>query len=273
MQCAVIEFARHVCGSAGANSAEFDPGAAHRVIDLLPEQRAVADKAARCASPLSIVLGEEAWRRASTARDIQERHRTVYEVNNDYLASSRKHGLARLGHLGEKQLVEIIEIPEHRTSWPVSSIPNFARAHGTPTPVRLRPGRPGASGRMSATGRPGGRSYAGCSVPEGQAGGRSLAISLTATRRASRTDAPRRPGRRRRRDPDRAAAGAGADRGPVPIENEKHALATDRTPGDDRRERGVPFIYKSSYDKATGRPSRAIAGRASPRPPHPEKGA
>src|SRR5262249_49837282 len=44
LQCAVIEFARHVAGLAGANSAEFDAATPHPVIDILPEQRTVADK-------------------------------------------------------------------------------------------------------------------------------------------------------------------------------------------------------------------------------------
>ena len=43
LQCAVIEFARNVCGLEGANSSEFDPATPHAVIDLLPEQKNVTD--------------------------------------------------------------------------------------------------------------------------------------------------------------------------------------------------------------------------------------
>jgi CTP synthase len=115
MQCAVIEFARHVCGLGGANSAEFDPGAAHRVIDLLPEQRAVADKGGTMRLGLyPIVLGEGSLASSLYGQGIiQERHRHRYEVNNDYLAKLEKHGLRVSGIWAEKQLVEIIEIPEH----------------------------------------------------------------------------------------------------------------------------------------------------------------
>ena len=115
MQCAVIEFARHVCGLAGANSSEFDPAASHPVIDLLPEQRLVADKGGTMRLGLyPIVLGE-----GSTASRlygqgiIQERHRHRYEVNNEYLHTLEKNGLWVSGIWAEKQLVELIEIPEH----------------------------------------------------------------------------------------------------------------------------------------------------------------
>jgi CTP synthase len=115
MQCAVIEYARNVCGLTGANSSEFDPAAPYLVIDLLPEQRAVADKGGTMRLGLyPIVLGEGS--RASRLYGqgiIQERHRHRYEVNNDFLPRLEKNGLRVSGIWAEKQLVEIIEIPEH----------------------------------------------------------------------------------------------------------------------------------------------------------------
>jgi CTP synthase len=115
MQCAVIEFARHVCGLGGANSAEFDAEAAHKVIDLLPEQRGLADKGGTMRLGLyPIVLGEGSLASRLYGQGIiQERHRHRYEVNNDYLAKLEKHGLRVSGVWAEKQLVEIIEVPEH----------------------------------------------------------------------------------------------------------------------------------------------------------------
>ncbi|HSB61477.1 MAG TPA: CTP synthase [Vicinamibacteria bacterium] len=115
MQCAVIEFARHACGLEGASSSEFVPDAPHLVVDLLPEQRGLADKGGTMRLGLyPIVLAE-----GSTASRlygqgiIQERHRHRYEVNNDYLHALEKHGLRISGIWAEKQLVEIIEVPEH----------------------------------------------------------------------------------------------------------------------------------------------------------------
>ncbi|MBI4270033.1 MAG: CTP synthase [Candidatus Rokubacteria bacterium] len=115
MQCAVIEYARHVCALTGANSAEFDPAAPHAVIDLLPEQRAVADKGGTMRLGLyPVVLAEGSLASRLYGEGIvQERHRHRYEVNNDYLPRLEKNGLRISGVWAEKQLVEIVEIPEH----------------------------------------------------------------------------------------------------------------------------------------------------------------
>ena len=115
MQCAVIEFARHVCGLSGANSAEFNREAPHRVIDLLPEQRAIHAKGGTMRLGLyPIVLTEgSAASRAYGQGIIQERHRHRYEVNNDYLKDLEKNGLRVSGVWPEKQLVEIIELTDH----------------------------------------------------------------------------------------------------------------------------------------------------------------
>jgi CTP synthase len=115
MQCAVIEYARHVCGLTGANSTEFDPAPAHNVVDLLPEQRHVTDMGGTMRLGLSpIVLSEgSATSRAYGQGVIQERHRHRYEVNNEYLDRLEKNGLRVAGVWPEKQLVEIIEVPDH----------------------------------------------------------------------------------------------------------------------------------------------------------------
>jgi len=115
MQCAVIEFARHMCDLAGANSSEFDPAAPHRVIDLLPEQRTVEAKGGTMRLGLyPIVLAEGSLvSRLYGEGIIRERHRHRYEVNNDYLQALEKSGLRVSGVWAEKEVVEIIEIPDH----------------------------------------------------------------------------------------------------------------------------------------------------------------
>jgi CTP synthase len=115
MQCAVIEYARNVCGLAGANSSEFDPGSPHRVIDLLPEQRSVSGKGGTMRLglyPIVLTEGSTASRLYGQGI-IRERHRHRYEVNNDYLRTLEKNGLRVSGVWAEKQVVEIVEIPEH----------------------------------------------------------------------------------------------------------------------------------------------------------------
>ncbi len=115
MQCAVIEYARHVCGLDGANSTEFNPTPEHNVIDLLPEQRNITDKGGTMRLglyPVMLTEGSGASR-AYGQGVIQERHRHRYEVNNDYLPALEKNGLRISGIWAEKQLVEIIELPDH----------------------------------------------------------------------------------------------------------------------------------------------------------------
>jgi CTP synthase len=115
MQCAVIEFARHVAGLAGANSSEFDPASPHPVVDLLPGQREVADKGGTMRLGLyPVVLEAGSLAARLYGQDIiRERHRHRYEVNNDYLHALQKNGLRISGLWPEKQLVEMIEVPEH----------------------------------------------------------------------------------------------------------------------------------------------------------------
>ena len=115
MQCAVIEYARNACGLGGANSTEFDPQAPHNVIDLLPEQRGVTAKGGTMRLGLyPVVLAEgSAASKAYGQGAIQERHRHRYEVNNDYLGALEDKGLRISGVWPEKQLVEIVELPDH----------------------------------------------------------------------------------------------------------------------------------------------------------------
>jgi len=115
MQCAVIEYARHVCGLAGANSSEFDPASPHKVVDLLPEQRDVAAKGGTMRLGLYPILLTEGSlaSRAYGQGIIHERHRHRYEVNNEYLQRLEKNGLRVSGIWAEKQLVEIIELADH----------------------------------------------------------------------------------------------------------------------------------------------------------------
>ncbi len=115
MQCAVIEFARNVCGLADANSGEFNRRAKHKVIDLLPEQRQVTMKGGtmRLGSyPCILQEGTLAYR-AYRQKVVQERHRHRYEVNNAYRDILQQHGMAFSGLSPDEKLVEIIELPNH----------------------------------------------------------------------------------------------------------------------------------------------------------------
>jgi len=115
MQCAVIEFARHVCDLTGANSREFDPHTPHAVIDLLPEQRGVVNLGGTMrlgAYPCKLVKPSRASE-AYDAQEISERHRHRYEVNNEYRTLLEDHGLLLSGFSPDSSLVEMIELPYH----------------------------------------------------------------------------------------------------------------------------------------------------------------
>ena len=116
MQIACIEFARSVCELEGANSTEFDAGTEHPVIDLLPEQRGIEDKGATMrlgAYPCKLADGSLA-RRLYGERDISERHRHRYEFNNAFRPAFEERGLRFSGLSPDGQLVEMVELPDHR---------------------------------------------------------------------------------------------------------------------------------------------------------------
>jgi len=134
LQCAVIEFARHVIGLPGANSSEFDPTCLDPVIDLLPEQKDVADLGA------TMRLGAQACylepgtiaSAAYEADVVEERHRHRWEVNPTYLDTLREHGMVISGTSQKGRLAEIIELPDH---------PFFVAGQFHPE-LRSRPTRP-----------------------------------------------------------------------------------------------------------------------------------
>jgi CTP synthase len=115
LQCAVIEYARNVCGLEGANSSEFDPATPHPVIDLLPEQKNVSDLGGSMrlgAQPCHLVPGTRAAA-AYGEQVVYERHRHRYEVNPTYHQILSEHGLVFSGLSPDRRLVEIIELPDH----------------------------------------------------------------------------------------------------------------------------------------------------------------
>src|SRR6185369_11433512 len=107
-----IEFARNVAGLKGANTTEVDPNTMYPVIDFLPEQRHVTEKGAtmRLGSyPCVLGAGTKA---AAGTREIDERHRHRYEVNNDFREALTSRGMILSGTSPDRRLVEMIELPD-----------------------------------------------------------------------------------------------------------------------------------------------------------------
>ncbi|MED9853717.1 MAG: CTP synthase [Succiniclasticum sp.] len=118
MQCAVIEFARHCCGIAGADSSEFRSDVP-AVIDLMPDQVDVEEKGGTMRLglyPCKVYPGtltEKAYGEAL----IYERHRHRYEFNNEYREQLTEAGLVLGGTSPDGRLVEIVELPETEHPW------------------------------------------------------------------------------------------------------------------------------------------------------------
>jgi CTP synthase len=113
MQIAVSEYARHVAGMEGANSTEFDRETPFPVIDLLPEQKEIADMGGTMrlgADPIK--LHDSTRIRALYGEAVvYERHRHRYEVNNHLRRRLESSGLVCSGTSPDERLVEAIELP------------------------------------------------------------------------------------------------------------------------------------------------------------------
>jgi CTP synthase len=114
MQCAVIEFARNVCGIRKANSSEFKANK-FSVIDLMENQKNIKNMGATMRlGAYPCVLKENSLAHKAYRSDlISERHRHRYEVNNKFRNKLADHGMILSGLSPDKELVEIIELASH----------------------------------------------------------------------------------------------------------------------------------------------------------------
>ncbi len=112
MQCAVIEYARNVCGMEGANSTEFDEDTKYPVIDLMDDQKNIKNKGGTMrlgAYPCVITEGTKAYE-AYQEKEISERHRHRYELNNSFRSQLMENGMVMSGLSPNGELVEIMEL-------------------------------------------------------------------------------------------------------------------------------------------------------------------
>jgi len=137
MQCAVIEFARHVCGLTDANSTELAPGTPYPVISLLDNQRGVTDMGGTMrlgAYPCSLREGSKALA-AYGETFIQERHRHRYEFNPSYREVVEKNGLMVVGNSPDGKLVEVVELKNHPWFVACQYHPEFKSSPVKPHPL------------------------------------------------------------------------------------------------------------------------------------------
>ena len=115
MQMAIVEFARHVLGYEDANSIELDPATKHPVIALMPDQESVEDLGGtlRLGSYPCVLADSSRALELFGKKEIQERHRHRYEVNNAYREELAAKGMTIAGTSPDGHIVEMIEIKDH----------------------------------------------------------------------------------------------------------------------------------------------------------------
>jgi CTP synthase len=135
MQLAVIEFARHVCGLKDANSTEINPRTPFPVIDIMPDQRDIADLGGTMRLgqyPCRLTPGTKVANAYGDVVEINERHRHRFEFNNNYRERLERAGMIISGLSPDSRLVEIIELRDH---------PYFVGTQFHPE-LKSRPNRP-----------------------------------------------------------------------------------------------------------------------------------
>ena len=140
MQCAVVEYARHVLGLKDAHSTEMDPKTKEPVIDLMESQKAVTKKGGTMrlgAYKCKLTKGSKAHQ-AYGRLMISERHRHRFEFNNEYLDRFAKAGMKFVGMNPDLGLVEAIEIDDHPFFIGVQYHPELTSTVDEPHPLFVR---------------------------------------------------------------------------------------------------------------------------------------
>lgn len=137
MQCAVIEFARNILHLEGAHSTEINHKTKYPVIDLMEEQKSIIDKGGtmRLGGYTCIIDKKSRAYQAYGKSEIVERHRHRYEFNDKYFDEFKSHGMIPVGINPESNLVEIMEIPDHKWFIGVQFHPEYSSTVINPHPL------------------------------------------------------------------------------------------------------------------------------------------
>jgi len=137
MQLMVVEFAREMLGDEEANSTEFDRSTAHPVIDLMPEQRDIADMGGTMRLGLYPCVLQPGTIAAAAYPEpvVQERHRHRFELNNNFRQALEAKGMRFSGLSPDRRLVEIAEIASHPFMVGTQFHPEFLSRPERPHPL------------------------------------------------------------------------------------------------------------------------------------------
>ena len=137
MQMAIVEFARHVLGYEDANSIELDPDTKHPVIALMPDQDGIEDIGGTLrlgAYPCVLADGSKA-QELYGEKEISERHRHRYEVNNDFRKALTENGMVLSGVSPDGRIVEMVELSDHPFYIATQAHPEFKSRPNRPHPL------------------------------------------------------------------------------------------------------------------------------------------
>lgn len=137
MQIAIIEFARNVLNMQGANSAEINPETPFPLIDILPEKKNISNLGGTLRlGQYPCILNEKSKSyQLYGEKEIFERHRHRYEVNNDYRDSLLQGGMIFAGTSPDNHIVEMIELPDHPWFVACQFHPEFKSRTNKPHPL------------------------------------------------------------------------------------------------------------------------------------------
>ena len=137
MQLMVVEFSRSVLGDEEVNSTEFDRGTSNPVIDLMPDQRDIADMGGTMRLGLypCILQSGTIAERAYQESEIEERHRHRFELNNSYRDVLQSAGMLFSGISPDGRLIEIAELSDHPFMLGTQFHPEFLSRPNRPHPL------------------------------------------------------------------------------------------------------------------------------------------
>ncbi|HET6518041.1 MAG TPA: CTP synthase [Nitrosopumilaceae archaeon] len=133
-QLAAVAFGRHVCNMENGNSTEIDPKTKYPIIDLLPEQKEIADMGGSLrlgANEIKIKDNSLAFN-IYNSNLISKRHRHRYEFNKEYRDIFEKNGMKFSGESDNGKRMEVLEVPEHKFFLGVQFHPEFNSRPGFP---------------------------------------------------------------------------------------------------------------------------------------------
>lgn len=137
MQLMVVELTRSILGNEEANSTEFDRGTPHPVIDLMPDQRDIADMGGTMRLGLypCVLQPDTIAKRAYQVDEVKERHRHRFEFNNSYRELLQSAGMRFSGISPDGRLIEIAELSDHPFMLGTQFHPEFLSRPNRPHPL------------------------------------------------------------------------------------------------------------------------------------------